>query len=102
MNIIIVNLYLYILLHIIIVIDLLLRIFRARPYHRMKLMLVGKAGRGKTTLLRKISEKGQSGIQENLFLTRMSSEAKRFQRDLSTGKQQHNNNNSIYNYNVTG
>ncbi|XP_019849257.1 PREDICTED: leucine-rich repeat serine/threonine-protein kinase 1-like [Amphimedon queenslandica] len=57
---------------------------RARPYHRMKLMLVGKAGRGKTTLLRKISEKGQSGIQENLFLTRMSSDAKKFQKDLST------------------
>ena len=52
----------------------------------MKLILVGKAGRGKTTLLRKISEKGQSGIQENLFLSRMSSEAKKFQRDLSTGK----------------
>ena len=49
-------------------------------------MLVGKAGRGKTTLLRKISEKGQRGIQENLFLSRMSSEAKKFQRDLSTGK----------------
>ena len=34
-------------------------ICRARPYHRMKLMLVGKAGRGKTTLLKRISEKGQ-------------------------------------------
>ncbi len=38
---------------------------RARPYHRMKLMLVGKAARGKTTLLMKISEKGQRGVQEN-------------------------------------
>ena len=58
---------------------------RARPYHRMKLMLVGKAGRGKTTLLKKISEKGQSGIQANLFLSRMSEEARRYQKDLSTG-----------------
>ena len=38
---------------------------RARPYHRMKLMLVGKAARGKTTLLMKISERGQRGVQEN-------------------------------------
>ena len=51
----------------------------------MKLMLVGKAGRGKTTLLKKISDKGQRGIQENLFLSRMSPEAKQFQKDLSTG-----------------
>lgn len=51
----------------------------------MKLMLVGKAGRGKTTLLKKISDKGQRGIQENLFLSRMTPEAKQFQRDLSTG-----------------
>ena len=51
----------------------------------MKLMLVGKAGRGKTTLLKKISDKGQRGIQENLFLSRMTPEARQFQRDLSTG-----------------
>ena len=37
---------------------------RARPYHRMKLMLVGKAARGKTTLLMRISERGQRGVQE--------------------------------------
>lgn len=43
---------------------------RARPYHRMKLMLVGYAARGKTTLLQKISEKGQRGVQENWALQR--------------------------------
>ncbi len=31
----------------------------------MKLMLVGKAARGKTTLLMRVSERGQRGIQEN-------------------------------------
>ena len=43
---------------------------RARPYHRMKLMLVGKAARGKTTLLMRISERGQRGIQENWGIKR--------------------------------
>ena len=43
---------------------------RARPYHRMKLMLVGKAARGKTTLLSRISEKGQRGLQDNWVLIR--------------------------------
>ena len=45
-------------------------VYRARPYHRMKLMLVGKAARGKTTLLSKISERGQRGLQENWALIR--------------------------------
>ena len=36
----------------------------------MKLMLVGYAARGKTTLLQKISEKGQRGVQENWALQR--------------------------------
>jgi len=31
---------------------------RSQPYHRMKLMLVGRSARGKTTLLNKITEKG--------------------------------------------
>ena len=34
----------------------------------MKLMLVGYAARGKTTLLQKISEKGRRGVQENWSL----------------------------------
>ena len=50
----------------------------------MKLMFVGKAGRGKTTLLRRISERGQRGLQENWVLSRMSAEAKQYQKDLST------------------
>ena len=36
----------------------------------MKLMLVGKAARGKTTLLSRISEKGQRGLQDNWALIR--------------------------------
>ena len=56
---------------------------RARPYHRMKLMLVGKAARGKTTLLQRISEKGQRGIQENWALSRMIGDD-RSKMDLST------------------
>ena len=34
----------------------------------MKLMLVGYAARGKTTLLQKITEKGKRGVQENWSL----------------------------------
>ena len=52
------------------IIVLMFLIHRARPYHRMKLMLVGYAARGKTTLLQKISEKGQRGVQENWALQR--------------------------------
>ena len=44
-------------------------------------MIVGKASRGKTTLLRRVSEKGQRGIQQNAFLNRMPNE---FQQNLST------------------
>ncbi len=36
----------------------------------MKLMLIGMAARGKTTLLERISDKGQRGIQENWGITR--------------------------------
>ena len=59
---------LYLVVHGIII--LMFLIHRARPYHRMKLMLVGYAARGKTTLLQKISEKGQRGVQENWALQR--------------------------------
>ena len=37
-------------------------IFRSQPYHRMKLMLVGRSARGKTTLLNKITEKGLTNV----------------------------------------
>ena len=57
--------------------------YRARPYHRMKLMVVGKASRGKTTLLKKISEKGQRGREDNVFLSRMNTDS-RANKNLST------------------
>ena len=52
----------------------------------MKLMLVGKAGRGKTTLLKRISEKGQRGLQENWGSTRMGTDnrGRRLDQNLST------------------
>ena len=50
----------------------------------MKLMLVGKAARGKTTLLEKISDKGQRGLQENWALTRMLGREGKGREKLST------------------
>ena len=50
----------------------------------MKLMVVGKASRGKTTLLKKISEKGQRGREDNVFLSRMNPESRAFSKNLAT------------------
>lgn len=43
----------------------------------MKLMLIGMAARGKTTLLERISDKGQRGIQENWGITRWALQGER-------------------------
>lgn len=50
----------------------------------MKLMVVGKASRGKTTLLKKISEKGQIGRQDNVFISRMNPESRAATKNLAT------------------
>ena len=37
-------------------------LFSSLPYHHVKLMFVGWSGRGKTTLLKKLTEKGQTSV----------------------------------------
>ena len=52
--------YVYVCMYV--YVNFYLLIYSSLPYHHVKLLLVGWSGRGKTSLLKKLTEKGQTSM----------------------------------------